>query len=171
MSDLIFDIEKLGKDCCEFQGQSHELRGHATELYKKNETDQEFSIRLRVDGLMVKLANNMSAKIKSEYENENTSYQLALLSSFVRTHFIINDHILNSDLVEASILTRKQLESLTRLHELDTKIVDKLTGKTPNVQNVLKGPGKQLYPHLSSIAHFADPVSYTHLTLPTIYSV
>jgi hypothetical protein len=54
-------------------------------------------------------------------------------------------------------LLKKQLESLTRLHELDAKPLQKLMRKTPNVINRFKEMGKQAYTHLSKIAHFASP--------------
>jgi hypothetical protein len=89
--------------------------------------------------------------------SESTSYQISLAASYVRTHFIVNDLILQGDLVEALTLVRKQLESLTRLHELDTKPVGKLTGKVPNVRNVFKAAGGRVYGDLSEVAHFAKP--------------
>jgi hypothetical protein len=54
-------------------------------------------------------------------------------------------------------LLKKQLESLTRLHELGAKPLQKLMRKTPNVINRFKEMGKQAYTHLSKIAHFASP--------------
>jgi hypothetical protein len=43
-----------------------------------------------------------------------------LVTSYVRTHFIVTDLILNGDLVEAVTLIRKQLESVARLNELES---------------------------------------------------
>ena len=39
------------------------------------------------------------------------------------------------------------------------------------VRSILKGKGEVGNDHPISTAYGADPVSYTHLTLPTIYSV
>lgn len=149
------DIEDLLKEACEFQGLALQSREKSSEEYRKKETDAEIFIRIVIDGLMVRLAHNMKKKIKNT--NEKISYQISLSASYVRTHFIINDMILHSDLVEANTLIRKQLESLTRLHELDAKPLQKLTRKTPNVINTFKAMGKQTYPLLSEIAHFASP--------------
>jgi len=153
MSDI--DIEELLKQACEFQGLSMQSREISSEKYRNKETDAESYIRIVIDGLMARLAQNMKEKVKNT--NEKISYQIALSASYVRTHFIINDMILHSDLVEANTLIRKQLESLTRLHELDDKPLQKLMRKTPKVINTFKAMGKQTYPHLSEIAHFASP--------------
>jgi|APLak6261669087_1056070.scaffolds.fasta_scaffold11999_1 hypothetical protein len=149
------EIEELLKEACEFQGLSMQSRESTSVEYRKKETDAESYIRVVIDGLMVRLAQNMKEKIKDT--NEKISYQISLSASYVRTHFIINDMILHGDLVEANTLIRKQLESLTRLHELDAKPLQNLTRKTPNVINTFKKMGKQAYPHLSEIAHFASP--------------
>ncbi|MDC0435015.1 hypothetical protein OAM69_05170 [bacterium] len=149
------EIDELLKEACEFQGLSMQSRERSSVEYRKKETDAESYIRIVIDGLMVRLAQNMKEKIKDT--NEKISYQISLSASYVRTHFIINDMVLRSDLIEANTLIRKQLESLTRLHELDAKPLQKLMSKTPNVINTFKEMGKQAYPHLSEIAHFASP--------------
>jgi len=155
MEKLEDKVEELLKVACEFQGKSLESRQRASKEYRKNETDSESAIRVILDGLMAKLAYNMQNKV--EDTNEKISYQISLSSSYVRTHYVVNDLILNGDLVEATTLIRKQLESLARLHEIDNKPLQKLIRKTPNVINTLKGVGKGAYPHLSEIAHFASP--------------
>ena len=153
MSDI--DIQELLEAACEFQGLSMQSRNQASEKYRKEETDEHHFIRIVIDGLIVRLAHNMKEKVKDT--NEKISYQVSLSASYLRTHFIINDMILHSDLVEANTLLRKQLECLTRLHELDSKPLQKLTRKTPNVINTFRKMGKETYPHLSEIAHFASP--------------
>ena len=105
--------------------------------------------------LQVRLAQNIKETIKDT--NEKISYQISLSAFYVRTHFIINDMILHRDLVEANKLIGKQLESLTRLHELDVKPLQKLMCKTPNVINRFKEMEKQAYTHPSESAHFAIP--------------
>jgi hypothetical protein len=149
------EIEELLQEACEFQGLSIRSRERSSVEYGKKETDAENHIRLVIDGLMARLAQNMKEKIKDT--NEKISYQISLSISYVRTHFIINDMIFHSDLVEANTLIRKQLESLTRLHELDAKPLQKLMRQTPDVIRTFKKMGKQIYPHLSEIAHFASP--------------
>jgi hypothetical protein len=78
---------------------------------------------------------------------------LGLCATVLRTHFIINDLIFKGDIIEASTLIRKQLETCTRLEELDTKNLEQLKKKTPNVINQFKNAGKRIYPLLSEIAH------------------
>lgn len=155
MGKMANKMESLMKDACEFQGMSLASRQKSSEEYRKKETDSESALRVMLDGLMARLACHMQNKI--EVTNEKISYQISLSSSFVRTHFIINDLILTGDLVEVTTLIRKQLESLARLHEIDAKPLQKLIRKTPNVINTLKDVGKSVYPHLSEIAHFASP--------------
>lgn len=155
MAESDIDVEELLKDACDFQGQGMGSREAASIKYRSKETNEEFYVRSMIDGLMVRLANRMSNEVKGT--NEKISYQIGLITSYVRTHFIINDLILGGDLIEASTLTRKQLESLTRLYEIDDKPLQKLLRKTPNVINAFKRVGKQAYPHLSEIAHFASP--------------
>jgi hypothetical protein len=75
--------------------------------------------------------------------------------------------ILNGDLIEAFTLIRKQLEALTRLHEIDDKPLLKLLKKTPNVINLFGEGGKKLYPTLSEIVHSATPRVGELLTIET----
>jgi hypothetical protein len=89
--------------------------------------------------------------------NERSSYQINLSASFIRTHFLACDMIMNGDVVEAFVQVRKQLESLARLNELDSKPLAKLHKRTPNIQNALKGGAGRIYGDLSEIAHFSTP--------------
>lgn len=71
---------------------------------------------------------------------ETDNYKLALIVSFIRTQLIVSEHILNSELIEATVLERKQLELIARLSEIDKKAknketLNKLKGKTPNIGN------------------------------------
>lgn len=127
----------------------------AREEYRKVETNEENILRISIDGLLAQLASNMTKKI--ENTDNKTSYQISLVTSYIRSHYLINDMILDGDVVEATTLIRKQLESLTRIHELDANPLAKLLKKTPNVINCFKSVGKKIYPHLSEIAHFATP--------------
>lgn len=148
-------IRELLPAACEFQGESMRAREIAREEYRKAETQEENILRISIDGLLAKLASNMKNKI--ENADDKTSYQISLVTSYVRSHYIINEMILDSDIIEATTLIRKQLESLTRIHELDKNPLLKLLKKTPNVINCFKSVGKKIYPHLSEIAHFATP--------------
>lgn len=72
--------------------------------YRKAEPEKENSLRIIIDGLTAKLAENMAHKI--ENTNEKISYQVALATSFIRTYFLISDLTLNGDLLEATVLLR-----------------------------------------------------------------
>ena len=148
-------VRELLPAACEFQGESMKAREIAREEYRKVETNEENILRISIDGLLAQLASNMQNKITNT--DEKTSYQISLVTSYIRSHYLINDMILDGDIVEATTLIRKQLESLTRIHELDANPLAKLLKKTPNVINCFKSVGKKIYPHLSEIAHFATP--------------
>ncbi|MBD1914101.1 MULTISPECIES: hypothetical protein [unclassified Leptolyngbya] len=49
------------------------------------------------------------------------------------------------------------MESLARLHELDSAPWQKLIGKVPNIKNILKGKSGCMYDDLSEVAHFSTP--------------
>ena len=155
MEAIINRVKTLLPAACDFQVESNKAREITREQYRRIETEQENTLRICIDGLVAQLAANMANKI--EGTDEKDSYQISLVTSYVRTHFIINDMILDGDIVEATTLIRKQLESITRMNELDAKPLLKLMKKTPNVINCFKRPGKQIYPHLSEVAHFATP--------------
>lgn len=149
------DAEALLKAAVEFQGESLECRENCREQYRRTEKQDENSLRILIDGQIGLLAKKFQQKV--EPITPEISYQLGVSSSFIRTHFLATDSFMNGDLVEALVLIRKQLESLARLYELDSKPLQKLLGKVPNIQNVLKGPSGRMYGHLSEVAHFSKP--------------
>ncbi len=144
-------IELLIKNACDFKAMSDEAREIAREKFRKEEREVENTIRISIDGLIASLIKETENKI--DIVDKKISFKLTLISSYVRTHFIINDFLLNGDLVEASILMRKQLEAVVRLNELDSKSLEKLLGRTPNVGNILNKESGEIYGLLSGIAH------------------
>jgi len=148
-------IDKLIKAACVLQDKSHAARELCREQFRKVEKNEDNILRILIDGQIGMLAEKFTQKINSV--NPAISYQIGVSASFIRTHYLISDLILNGDLVEAITLTRKQLESLARLHELDSKPLLKLNKKVPNIQNVLKGPAGRMYGDLSEVAHFSTP--------------
>jgi hypothetical protein len=143
-------------NACDFQGKCMEARDKVRKFYKTQEKEGENSLRMLIDGLMAKIAQEQASK-KIENTNEKISYQISLSTSLIRTHYIISDLFMQGDLIEALTLIRKQYESLARLHEIDSKPLLKLHKKTPNVCNIFKKAGKQIYPRLSEVAHFGTP--------------
>ena len=134
-----------------FVGLIEIARRNTREEYKKKESKEECILRINLDSLFARFAEQTKDKI--EIIDENTSFQLTISASYIRTHFIISDLIMDGHLVEATVLIRKQLEALCRLHELDSKPLSKLLKKTPNVKNILKGKSGTVYGILSEIAH------------------
>lgn len=153
--DLKKNIEDLMRNAIEFQINSQKSRASTNKEYCSNEPELHNSFRITLDGLIARCIKQLSNKI--EEPTEKISYQISLAISFVRTHFIINDMILEGDLIEGITLIRKNLESATRLHEIDKSPLAKLLRKTPNVINIFGKGGKKLYPTLSEIAHFGTP--------------
>lgn len=149
------NVEELLMLAVKYQENSINFRAKANKEYRDKEPELHNTFRITLDGLIVRIVNALSEKI--ENTNEKISYQISLAISFTRTHFIINDMILEGDLIEAFTLIRKNFESVTRLNEIDKTPLRKLHKKTPNVINIFGKAGKQLYPSLSEIAHFGTP--------------
>ncbi len=138
-----------------FQAELINARSGTNEEYRSKEPEKHNTFRITLDGLIVRAIQQLRNKI--DEPNEKKSYQISLAISFVRTHFIINDMILEGDLIEAFTLIRKNFESAARLNEIDKTPLAKLLKKTPNVINIFGEGGRKLYPSLSEIAHFGTP--------------
>lgn len=147
-------MENLFQNCLEFQTLLKKAREEHSIEYRKNEGGLN-SFRILLDSIITDLTFQFTNKI--ENINEAQSYQLNLSLSLIRSHFIINDLILEGEIIEAEVLIRKQLENLTRLHEVDEKPLNKLLGKTPNVINTFQKFAKKAYMDLSEVAHFGRP--------------
>ncbi|MGH2664838.1 hypothetical protein [Flavobacterium sp.] len=149
------NVEDLMRNACDFEANATIARETTKEKYRKLESDGHNTFRITLDGLIARTIQQLANKMNNP--TEKISYQISLAISFVRTHYIINDMIMHGDLIEAFTLIRKNFESVTRLHEIDKNPLLKLLKKTPNVINIFKDGGKQLYPTLSEIAHFGTP--------------
>jgi hypothetical protein len=92
---------------------------------------------------------------KAEWGTIQDGMYVADLSvSFCRSHFIIIDLITGGELIEAGTLIRKQMELVSRLHEIITiNDVNKIIKKTPNIKNLKNQPFKKLYSQYSEVAH------------------
>jgi len=146
------DADKLLRAACEFQGRSLAARELCREEFRRTEAEQNNVLRILVDGQIGQIADRVTNKVQAT--NPAISYQIGVSASFIRTHFLVSDLILNGDLIEAIILIRKQLESLTRLHELDSEPFLKLSGKVPNIK-IFQGAAARMYGGLSEVAHFS----------------
>ena len=149
------DADKMLRAACDFQGKSLQAREVCRDQYRRAETSEQNTLRILIDGQIALLAEKVVDRI--ECTSPAISYQIGVSASFIRSHFIVADSILQGDLLESLIIIRKQLESLARLHEIDSKPLEKLAKKVPNIQNVLKGEAGRLYGHLSEVAHYSTP--------------
>lgn len=147
--------EELLRAACEFQAHSLQAREACREQFRRAEREQDNVLRILVDGQIASLEETLSKPVAKA--DHSVSYQIGLVTSYVRTHFIITELILNGDIVEATTLIRKQLESLARMHELDSRPLDQLQGQTPNVGMFFRHGGGQMYGLLSEVAHFSKP--------------
>jgi len=91
-------------------------------------------------------------------------YKQALLASFIRTVFVSIELIINSELIEAATLLRKQIELIARLRELDKFKHSELKKKnnTPNVK-YLKSNLRKIYSLYSENAHSTTYASHSLL--------
>ena len=156
MNELIDKIEELQDLASINYLERRAAADESIELYQEAESLEVYRIRIATDALLVQLGMVGHGNNIKEPNDEN-SYQVNLLCSFIQTHYCINNLILESHLVEAVTLIRKQLEALTRLNELDKKSVSKVQGKTPNIQNQLGQSYVDVYRPLSEVAHFSTP--------------
>lgn len=94
---------------------------------------------------------------KSLRDIRNGLYIGDLIVSFCRSHFISSDLIISGELVEAAVITRKQMELIARLNECLGEVdIESLIKRTPNVKH-LKSKLKRMYSNYSEIAHSASP--------------
>ncbi|QTN31247.1 hypothetical protein HZ994_02510 [Akkermansiaceae bacterium] len=122
--------------------------------FTANEGDDYNIARIFVDGLIASIFLKTNKPIQGI--TPEGEYQILIGASFVRTHALLHDLILDGHIIDSHCLLRKQLEQLARLQELETKSVSQLRGKTPNIKNAISGIAGTIYGAQSKIAHFAD---------------
>lgn len=146
------DAKDLLSAACRIQGDCAEARDSTKDMFKANERDSDFSIRVCVDGLLSKLMYKY-ARVEHE-ESEKIAFQIMLCVAFTRAHYIINDMCLTGDYSEALSLQRRQLEIILRLLELEKKPPAEIKKKAPNVRYLETASVGQLYGLLSEYNHF-----------------
>jgi hypothetical protein len=149
--------EKLLESACEFQGASTEAREKCREKFRREESNEQNILRIGVDGMVATLSEKIGTPIASV--TEESSYQIGLSASFIRSYYLVTDLFMNGDLIEGLVLLRKQIEVLARIIELETTSVAKLRGKTPNIKHILTNGTGRIYGQLSEVAHFSTPES------------
>lgn len=89
-----------------------------------------------------------------EFADEKEQYKVLLIISFMRTHHVINELIVFSEIIEAATLMRKQLELIARFEEIDDFELEQLHKKVPQMKYV---PWmKKYYGLWSQVAHNAS---------------
>ena len=147
--------EKLLHSACEFQGISQQARMACREQFRRVETSEQNVLRIGVDGMVATLSERISEPIDNV--TEESSYQVGLSASFIRSYYIVTELLMNGDLIEGLVLLRKQVEILARILELEERSVALLRGKTPNIKYILTNGTGRVYGHLSEVAHFSTP--------------
>jgi hypothetical protein len=113
--------EDLLRSACDFQSRSQQARELCREIFRRNESNEQNNLRIDVDGMVAILAEKISEPISKI--TEESSYQIGLSASFIRSYYLVTDHLMNGDLIEGLVLLRKQIEILARLLELEEKSV------------------------------------------------
>lgn len=149
------DIKNLIQKACDYQGLYIERQIIHQTIFREKEPEVSNRIRILIDGLILITVERLKEPI--ENTNEKISYQISLIVSYVRTHYIITDHLMKGDLIEGIILVRKQLETVARLKEIEQKDLKKLHKKTPNIKNAIHSEACRIYGYLSEAAHFSTP--------------
>jgi hypothetical protein len=108
-------------------------------------------------GQLVLFLNN-----KPTYDDKD-KFHLPLAVTFIRLHYSIVDFLLCCDIIEASVLLRKQVEILARYHEVEQGIKPRGKGSA-NVHLISdKNIQKCIYGNLCDIAHYTKDESYYYL--------
>lgn len=89
-----------------------------------------------------------------EIADKKLQYKLLLVVSFMRTHYVVNELIMYSEIIEAATLMRKQLELIARMEEIDISELEKLDKKVPQMKHVPLM--KEYYGLWSIVAHNAN---------------
>lgn len=143
---------------------------HESQAQKYENAREHFRSKARHDFLCVHEKSNLLiaslnevvarhmyyAESRSLNHINNGGYYGKLIVSFTRTHFVLYDLIICNELIDASVLFRKQLELVSRLVELEGNIdVSKLLKKTPNIKH-LEFDLNRLYSAYTEVAHSSN---------------
>lgn len=153
--DFMATAKHMLQSACDLQGQAIQAREQVRGRYRVRESNEQNVLRIAADGLVGAVARRLDQPINDV--NAESSYQIGLSASFIRTYFLVTDLLLNGDLIEGLVLLRKQIEVLARILELEKSAVEELRGKTPNVKHLLTNGTGRIYGRLSEVAHFSTP--------------
>lgn len=127
-----------------------DARAYAEKHLKEDYPEYEIIVNMMVDYFTM-----ITEKLDSvEIADEKQQYKLLLVVSFMRTHYVVNELIIYSEIIEASTLMRKQLELIARLKEIEVSELEKIEKKVPQMKHV---PWiKDYYGLWSQVAHNAS---------------
>lgn len=127
-----------------------DARAYAEKRLKEDYPEYEIIVNKMVDFFTM-----ITEKLDSvEITDEKQQYKLLLVVSFMRTHYVINELIIYSEIIEASTLMRKQLELIARLKEIEVSELECIEKKVPQMKHV---PWmKEYYGLWSQVAHSAS---------------
>lgn len=144
-------IEELFKESCIYQG---ELLGKEilnNDLYKKNESDSLFSLRVMSDLVLMDLKKKLLNKPQTGL-TPNDSNIIYYLGTYIRSYYLISELIMKGYDLEAITLMRRSLEILSRIADLDKSEKQELPEKMPKMSSAIN-EAVRLYGDLSKIAH------------------
>lgn len=125
-------------------------------LFFKCQSELEAELVDSIDAAIAEVTLLMS-DLKFENPTPESSYQVGLSASFIRTHQVIIELLPSGHTLESIVLLRKQMETLARFRELDHKSASQLKGRTPNIKYLNMTDAGKAYGHYSKLAHFSDP--------------
>jgi hypothetical protein len=92
--------DRLLRAACDFQARAVQAREKCREEFRHAERGDDNALRILVDGQIAAFETILSNPLQTVIPA--LSYQIGLVTSCVRTHFLVTDLILNGDLIEAS---------------------------------------------------------------------
>ena len=100
-------------------------------------------------------------KDKPSYDDKDQHF-FPLVVTFIRLHYSIVDFLLCCDVIEASVLLRKQTEIIARYHEVEQNREVGSKG-VPNMKAIPNLSLRKINNRLSAIAHFSKDETYYFL--------
>ena len=97
-------------------------------------------------------------KDKPSYDDKDQHFY-PLIVTFIRLHYSIVGFLQCCDVIEASVLLRKQTEIIARYHEVEQNRRLRANG-VPNMSAISNESIRRIYNRLSAIAHFSKDETY-----------
>lgn len=144
-------LEELFKESCGYQGELLGKENLNNDLYKMNETDSSFALRVMSDLVLMDLKKKLLNKPQTGL-TPNDSNIIYYLGTYIRSYYLISELIMKGYDLEAITLMRRSLEILSRISELEQSEKQELSEKMPKMSSTIKD-AVRLYGDLTKIAH------------------